>query len=162
MEQSQNNDSLDVFDATPTLKLVIDKNGRWLQNGVEITHPQVYRQFCAMLEHSPDGGYQVRMGQEICRVEVEDAPFVVQRVEDPDHDGISILLNDGTTERFDPERFWIGAHNVPYCTVKQGRFHARFSRPAYYQLAQHIEEGERENELFLVLGATRIRIRRPA
>jgi len=162
MEPSQNNDSRDVFDATPNLKLVIDKDGRWFQNGAEIIHPQVYCQFCAMLEHSPDGGYQVRMGREICRVEVEDAPFVVQRVEDPDDNGISILLNDGTTERFDPEQFWIGAHNVPYCTVKQGRFHARFSRPAYYQIAQYIEQGEKENELFLVVGIRRIRINKPA
>jgi hypothetical protein len=159
MEPSQNDDSPDVFDATPYLKLVIDKNGRWLQNGTEIIHPQVYRQFCAMLEHSPDGGYQVRMGREICRVEVEDAPFVVQRVEDLDDAGLSILLNDGTHERFDPERFWIGADNIPYCTVKQGRFHARFSRPAYYQIAQHVEQGEKESELFLVLGNRRIRIK---
>ena len=160
MEPSQDNDSADVFDATPFLRLVIDKDGRWFQNGAEIIHPHIYRQFCAMLEHAPDGGYQVRMGKEICRVEVEDAPFVVQRVEDMDGNEVSILLNDGTTEKLDPEGFWIGAHNAPYCTVKQGGFHARFSRPAYYQIAQHIEQGEKDDEFFLVLGATRVRIRR--
>lgn len=157
---SDNNESAEVFDATPYLKLVIDKEGRWFQNGAEIIHQEIYRQFCAMLEHSPDGGYQVRMGREICRVEVEDAPFVVQRVMEEDTHGVSILLNDGTTESFDPERFWIGADNVPYCTVKDGVFHARFSRPAYYQMAQHIRPGEKDDDFFLVLGDKRIRVKR--
>ena len=157
---SDDNNSAEVFDATPYLKLVIDKEGRWFQNGAEIVHGEIYRQFCAMLEHSPDGGYQVRMGREVCRVEVEDAPFVVLRVTELDSQRVSILLNDGTTEPFDPERFWIGADNVPYCTVKNGEFPARFSRPAYYQIARHIQPGEKRNEFFLVLGDKRLKVRK--
>ena len=150
----------EIFDASPYLKLVIDKEGKWFQNDMEIIHPEVYRQFCSMLEKTSDGGYQVRLGREICRVQVEDAPFVVQRVIETDEGGISILLNDGTVEPFLPESFWIGAHNVPYCKVKQGVFHARFARPAYYQLAAHIIADDETNEFILVLGAKRIRVQR--
>ena len=125
----------EVFDATPYLKLFFDKEGRWFQNGAEIVHPQVYLLFSRSLERAQDGGYQVRVGQEICRVEVEDAPFVVKNVTELDEDRLRMELNDGTREIFEPERFWIGEENVPYAFVKEGRFRARFSRPAYYQLA---------------------------
>ncbi|MBW2149835.1 MAG: hypothetical protein JRI22_22825, partial [Deltaproteobacteria bacterium] len=35
---------------------------------------------------------------------------------------------------------WVGQDNVLYCKVKGGAFHARFLRPAYYQLAEFVEE----------------------
>jgi uncharacterized protein len=148
-----------LFDATPYLKLRIDKEGRWFQNGAEIIHPQIYRTFNQMLEKTSDGGYRVKMGREVCGVEVEDAPFVVQRVADDDQGAISIELNDGTQEVFNPLGCWIGDQNVPYCSVKNGSFHARFSRPAYYQLAKHIVSDLDEKEFFFVLGEERIPIR---
>jgi hypothetical protein len=150
----------EVVDVSPCLKLLIDKEGKWFQNDTEIIHPHIYRQFCSMLEKTLDGGYQVRTGREVCRVQVEDAPFVVRQVVEEDEGRMSILLNDGTIEPLDPQRFWIGAENVPYCEVKRGAFHARFSRPAYYQLARHIIADERDNEFILLVGDKRTLIKR--
>ncbi len=149
-----------IFDASPYLKLKIDKDGKWFQNGAEIVHPEVYQVFCKALERSPDGGYRVRIGQEICDVEVEDAPFIVQRIIEPDTPGEppELELNDGTTEQLVPERFWIGDENVPYTYVKSGDFHARFTRPAYYQIAKHIKEGEESDQFFFTFGDRSIRI----
>ncbi len=149
-----------VFDATPYLKLFIDKDGRWFQNGKEIIHSGIYKLFAGSLEKASDGGYQVRMGQQICRVEVEDAPFVVKSVIDENQGPISIVLNDGSEEPLDPQSFWIGAENVPYCRVKGGVFPARFSRPAYYRLVGHIVAGENENEFFFRIGDEQIPIRK--
>lgn len=160
MTEFTNGKSEQIFDATPYLRLVIDKEGRWFQNGTEIVHPEIYRQFCQMLEKTADGGYQVRMGQEICRVEVLDAPFVVQSVMEDDAGTITILLNDGSTESFDPETFRIGAENVPYCSVKNGTFHARFSRPAYYQIARYVVPGRDSTEFFLVIRGKRTAIKK--
>ena len=148
-------DDVRVFDATPYLKLVIDKEGRWFQNGAEIIHRQVYLQFNKCLERTDDGGYRVRLGQEICGVEVEDAPFVVRRVLEDGDSGLVIELNDDTREPFQPERFWIGPDNVPYCKVKSEVFHARFSRPAYYTLAENIVQGNDEKQFFFEFGGER-------
>ena len=137
-----------LFDVTPYLRLVIDKDGRWFQNGVEIVHPEIYRYFCQSLEKTSDGMYRIRCDREICRVEVEDAPFVVVRVRQDDSHVLWVELNDGTSEPFQPERFWIGVENVPYVEIKDGAFHARFSRSAYYQLAEHIEADDEEEETF--------------
>ncbi len=151
MSKVGNNEGAQVFDATPYLKLFIDKDGRWFQNGQEIIHEAIYRQFCAMLERTASGGYQVRMGREVCRVEVEDAPFVVKSIIEGSDGSVSIRLNDGTTEPFDPDGFWIGEENVPYCRIRGGSFHARFSRPAYYQIADHIDSDAKGEHFFFQL-----------
>ncbi len=122
-----------LFDASPYLRLYIDKDGRWFQNGLEIIHKEIYLQFNQVLEKTADGGYRVRMGKEICRVEVEDAPFVVRRIIENEKGQVMLELNDETKEIFNPYKFWIGKNNIPYSHVKEGAFHARFSRPAYYQ-----------------------------
>ena len=155
MEENSNYGDDEIFDVSPFVKLFIDKDGKWFQNGVEMIHSGICSLFCSSLEKTPVGTYQVRMGSEVCSVEVEDAPFVVTEVIDGEEGSIRIALNDGCTETLDPEGFWIGAKNVPYCRVKAGSFHARFSRPAYYQLAHHIVSDDNEDEFFLVVGGRR-------
>jgi uncharacterized protein len=148
-----------IFDATPYLNLFIDKEGRWFQNGVEIVHPLIYKQFNLMLEKSGDREYLVRLGREICRVTVEDAPFVVQRVSEQDEGMLALELNDGTIEPFSPEDFWIGDENVPYVEVKQGAFHARFTRPAYYQIARYITWDDAEDRFCFTVGNSRMPVK---
>jgi len=149
----------EIFDVSPYVKLFIDKEGRWFQNDVEMIHPGICTLFYGKLEKTSDGAYQVRMGGEVCAVEVEDAPFVVTEVIDGDDGSIRIALNDGSTETLDPDGFWIGAKNVPYCRVKAGLFHARFSRPAYYQLVHYIVSDDDEEQFFLVVGGRRTLVR---
>jgi uncharacterized protein len=155
MTETQADGSEAVFDASPYLKLVIDKECRWFQNGAEITHPQIYQLFNRFLERTADGGYQVRMGREVCRVEVEDAPFMVRRITTDDRGAPALELNDGSRELLDPHRFWIGEANVPYCEVKEGLFFAKFSRAAYYELARHIVTDDDEH-FFIELDGSRI------
>ena len=157
MDQTPPDENQQVFDATPYLKLFIDKDGRWFQNDAEIIHPNVYAVFCQALEVTPDGGYQVRIGREICRVEVEDAPFVVQAMIEKKNKRLLMHLNDGSEEVFDPEPFYIGKGNVPYTEVKGRTFKARFSRRAYYQLAEFVIE--QNGDFYLNVSGKRSRIR---
>ncbi len=159
MEKPPENRPEQIFDATPYLKLFIDKEGRWFQNGVEIIHPLIYKQFNLMLEKTSDSQYLVRLGREICQVEVEDAPFVVQGVTEQTNGDLSLELNDGTIEPFVPQRFWIGDENVPYTDVKEGAFHARFSRAAYYQVARYIAWDEAAQEFYVTIGDGRVPVR---
>ncbi len=155
MDDSSRNNDEKLVDVTPYLKLVIDKDGRWFQNGSEIIHPEIYKYFNGLLEKATDSEYRIRMNNEICRVEVEDAPFVVQAVHEVEKATICIRLNDGSEEPFRPELFWIGKDNVPYCHVKNGSFHARFSRPAYYALAPYIVADADERNFFLHIDGQR-------
>lgn len=142
-----------VFDVSPFLRLFINKEGKWFQNGAEIIHPRIRRHFISLLQKSPEGRYYLRMGREVCDVEVEDAPFVVVSVWEDQGQSLQIELNDGSLEQFHPDRSWIGKENIPYCMVRERAFHARFSRPAYYQLARYImSEGE---DFFFVIAGER-------
>ncbi|MGH9392473.1 MAG: hypothetical protein ACRD1Z_22955, partial [Vicinamibacteria bacterium] len=54
--------------------------------------------------------------------------------------GIVLRLNDGSEETLNPASLTIGAKNVLYCNVKKGDYRARFTRPAYYELARVVTE----------------------
>lgn len=128
-----------------TLKeLYIDKEGQWFFKGAPIIRGEIVTLLSQHLVALEDGSYEVRWKDQGCAVWVEDTPFVVWGVTPVECtgrlSGALLELNDGTTEMLDPESLSIGLQNVPYCKVKQGRFLARFSRKAYYQLARMIEE----------------------
>ena len=141
-----------VFDSSMYLKLEIDKDGDWIQNGVPMTHPGIRHQFFKALSKTDDGRYFVKIGREICSVLVSDAPFVVTTLDHHADGSIWIKLSDETTEELKPDCVWIGSDNVPYSTIKDGNFHARFSRAAYYQLARHIVVDEKDGKFYLDTG----------
>jgi len=155
MDNTSGKGQQNMRDVTPYLRLVIDKDGRWFQNGAEIIHPEIYKYFNELLEKTADGDYQIRHGHEFCSVEVEDAPFVVKAVDEVEKGKIYMRLNDGSDEPLNPEWLWIGRDNVPYCLIKNGSFHARFSRPAYYALARHIVADDEGQNFFLCIDGQR-------
>jgi len=111
----------------------IDADGDWYDEGVQITHPGVLANLRGNLRRDADG-YFIQTRVRI-PVRVDDAPFAVLRVERRD-DGLQVSLNDGTEERLDPATLRLGPGEIPYATVKQGAFEARFNRAAAWQLLQ--------------------------
>jgi uncharacterized protein len=135
-----------------TPELVIDKEGAWLYNGQEIVNRAIYLFFNQSLEHSPTGGYQVRVGEEVSPVAVEDTPFVVTDVElvEQGESFFKVQLNDETEEKLDLETLSVGKDNVLYCSVKGGKFNARFLRPSYYRITGYIQQ-EGEDRFYIPL-----------
>lgn len=118
----------------PTLR--VDTNGDWFDDDVEITHHGILANLRGTLRHDAQG-YFIQTRVRI-PVEVEDVPWVVVRVE-PRGDALSVILNDGTDSTIDPATLRIGRDEVPYGAVKDGRFEARFSRAAAFQLLALVE-----------------------
>jgi hypothetical protein len=131
-------------------ELRIDKDGRWFHEGVEIVRADIRNFFSQHLVRSDDGSYWVKIGNDMCPVTVEDAPFVVARVMKKPDRGLELLLNDGRAEPLEVGTLTISRSNVPYCRLSDG-LEARFSRPAYYQLAAFIEYDETGDSYQLVL-----------
>lgn len=131
----------------PPCMIYIDKDGRWYYEGAEIIRREIVLHFYRHMELDSRGRVIINWKGQRCYVDVEDTPFVVQRTahvvnekgRQPRYD---IYLNDGTREELAPESLRIGKDNVLYCRVKNGRFPARFSRPAYYQICEFIQEQE--------------------
>src|SRR3972149_5248851 len=101
------------------------------------------------------GGHYLQVGPTRVPVAVEDAPFVVVRVE-PEAGGVVATLGDLSREPLDVETLRLGESAVPYCRVKGGRFAARLSRAATYQLLRMMEPDEATGQATLVLGGRRL------
>ena len=130
-----------IPDDIPPCLIYIDKEGRWFHEGAEMIHREFIRLFYQHIEIDPQGRYIISWRGERCYVEVEDTPFVVWRVIRKDGASRFILyLSDDSQEDLKPDTLYVGEKNVLYCKVKDGAFIARFNRPSYYQLAEHIVE----------------------
>jgi hypothetical protein len=145
--------------AIPPGTFRIDRDGVWRHEGIEVTHPGVLRNLYENLRAEGDRHY-LQVGPARIPVELDDAPFVVLRLEAGGDGALAGHLSDGTREAIDPETLALDAAGVPYCRVKGGRFRARLSLPAWLQLAAHVEAEPDAGGPVLVLGPRRVRLRR--
>ena len=118
-------------------RLRIDAEGVWFHEDEEVTHPRILAELREALGADADG-YYLSAGPVRVPVEVADTPFVVVRVE-PEGGDLALVLNDLSRETLAPETLRFGARGAPYCRVKGGRFEARLSRAAAYQLLERVE-----------------------
>lgn len=143
--------------------LFVDAEGDWYHDGAMIFRDNIISLFLENLSVSPSGTYQVRCNQEPYDLKAADTPFVVSRVDRissetaPEKEEKILLRFKHLTiaEPLDPSTLRVGRENILYCTVRNGRFPARFSRPAYYQLAQWIEEDHDTGRFCLTLNGIR-------
>ena len=138
-------------------RIYIDKEGSWFQDGVPILHRRTYLQNNKNLGQDEEGRYFVDEGRGRVYAVVEDTPFVVKMVTESDGK-LVMVLNDETEEELDFKTLELSEENVPYSPVKGGKFEARFTRPAYYELAKLlIEEG---GEFYIEFGGEKHRVKR--
>lgn len=138
-------------------KLRVDRNGDWFDGDVEITHPGILANLRATLRRDV-AGYFIQTRVRI-PVVVEDAPFVVVRVERRG-ETLHGILNDGTEVAIDPASVRVGADDVPHCAVRDGAFEARLARAAAFQLLELAEYDERSGHGTLRLGGRDYALRR--
>jgi hypothetical protein len=123
-------------------RFFIDKAGNWFQDGIKIRHRGTYLYNNRLLDRDDEGRFFVDEGSGRLYVEVEDTPYVVKMVYRRGGD-FYLRLNDETEEILDFGTLRLTAGNVPYAKVKDKRFEARLSRPAYYELMKYAgKEGD--------------------
>ncbi len=138
----------------------VDENADWFYEGSRIFRPEILESFYEKLELLPSGEYVLAEATVRCLLEVADTPFVITRVDvEGDASGgeriVLGLKNLPGSERLDPGTLRSGKDNVLYCRIRNGRFPARFSRPAYYQFAAFIGEDESGLGFFFQLNGER-------
>ena len=138
--------------------LTVNREGEWLHEGQEITHPGILANLMGNLRRDA-AGYFIQAGTVRVPVEVADVPFVVVRVEAVGS-VLRLTVNDGTEEPLDPATLRLTAAGIPYCRIKGDRFEARLSRAAAYQLGQLIDYDEATGAAVLKVGGTTHRVRR--
>jgi uncharacterized protein len=138
----------------PPCNIRIDKEGVWYYQGAEMFRREFVNYFYQNLHLDATGRYVIILPEDCCYVDVEDAAYIInavdyQRSDQDNGKRINLLLCDETREVLDPRTLWIGPDNVMYCRVRENTFKARFSRVAYYQLAEHIEYDEVQATFYL-------------
>lgn len=140
-------------------KLRIDRDGDWYDDDVQVTHAGIIANLRGNLRRDAEG-YFIQTRVRI-PVEVEDVPWVVVRIE-PRGERLHAILNDDTETDIDPSTLRIGPGDVPYCSVKEGRFEARLSRAATYQLLELAEPDPKSGMEILKLGCGEYPLRESA
>ena len=143
----------------PPCEIFIDREGDWYHRGSRMHRSDIVGLLCQHMKRDEStGSYLLQMGKQNCYLEVEDTPLVISRVtqqqEGDETGGEHLLLSIKHLEPpeiLDPTSLWVGKENVLYCKVLEDRFPARFSRPAYYQLAEFIHEDRDLYQFYLLL-----------
>lgn len=139
----------------PTRKISFGKDGWWYANDERIQNRRINLLFSQHLRKTPDGIYEIAIGWDKVAVVIDDAPYVVTQVAGDSTQGFTLRLNDESEELLDPTTLFVGRENVLYCRVKGGEHTARFLRPAYYQLAEYVQEDKETEAFSLQLGDTK-------
>lgn len=130
-------------------RITLDGEGRWWHEGDPIDNPRIVELFNRSIERTAGGTYVLHIAPFTYPIEVKDTPYFVRNIELAG-DTVRLQLSDGSEETLEGKSLRSLTGRGFYCAVKGGRFSARFSRPAYYALAEHIEEAD--GRFTLVLG----------
>ncbi len=148
---SENGENFEIF---------VDEEGNWFYNSSPIIREDILELFYENLHYTKEDGYYIEWMGKRCPIKVSDTPFVVTRVDkekEGDTEKITITLKHiKEKEELALDSLFVGSNNVLYCFVRDKNFEARFSRPAYYQLAQFIEE--EEGKFFINLNGVKYKI----
>jgi hypothetical protein len=127
-------------------------DGHWYADDEIIGNERIARLFSQHVQYDENDGWVIDLGIDRQAVTVEDTGLVVvavrtpgqhQSAAEPDGDTIEVRTNDGVVSVLDPTTLEVGDGNVLYCEVDRGQrgvIRARFLRPAYYALAEKIED----------------------
>ncbi len=139
----------------------IDKEGIWYYRGAEMFRQDIVNLLYRSLKQDEEGRYLIDFAGEHAYLEVEDTPFVIKSVSyttgAQGEEAFHLSMPDGSEESLDPKTLRINADDVLYCTLGPG-FPARFSRAAYYQLAEHIQYDAEQDSHYLLLNGHRFYI----
>jgi len=138
---------------TRETKIRRDGSGRWFNDGVPISHPNLVAAFNRWIDVAPDGRFCLKNDINWAYVTIEGAPLFV-RAARALHAGIEIELSDGRVELLDPCSLRQGVDGAVYCNARGGTLCAKFGRAAIVALGDQI--GEDEKGLYLQVGPDRI------
>lgn len=137
----------------PTRKISFGKDGWWYADGERIQNRRINVLFSQHLRKAPAGTYEIAIGEDRVAVAIDDTPYVITRVSGDPEQGFTLRLNDESEEALAPHTLYVGHEHVLYCRVKGQEHPARFLRPAYYQLAAHVQEDPKTSAYLLKVGA---------
>src|SRR3982751_2674423 len=120
----------------------IDREGRFVHEGAEVTHEGFKRALYRWLDRlpPPDGRYVLRLDERRFAYleDVADTPLVARAARIDPTGTVLLALSDGNEERLDPTTLTLDDAGVLRAWVRGGRLEARLSTCAATVLAEAI------------------------
>lgn len=134
----------------------IDSEGVWYYQDAQMFRKDIWQELYRHLRCDETGRYVIELAGERAFVEAEDTPFVIKSVSLGFADGqkeniVYLNMPDDSWEILDPSSLRVGASNILYGTLAGLGIEARFSRAAYYQIAELIEYDIERKRYFISL-----------
>ncbi len=150
----------DEVGALQPCEIYVDEEGDWYYKEARIVRQDIIELFLGHIVFNDQAGFLIELNNRQCLLEAADTPFVISRVdravENTKEEKMILRLKYlQEPELLDPGTLYVGKDNVLYCRVLGGRFPARFSRPAYYQLTQWIQEDPQDGSFFIEINGQR-------
>lgn len=152
----------------PLERLELDEEGHFYHQGEPFLNENVARLFHRSLRRTPGGTWLIDIPPFSYPLRVADTAYVVRRVEfrgegEGRGEGEAaplLTLSDETVEPLAEATLRYVEGRGLYCRVKGGSEPARFSRPAYFAIADRIESADDESDgrYWLRLGNRRLPI----
>jgi hypothetical protein len=125
-------------------EISIDREGRFIHEGAEVTHEGLKRALFRWLDRlpPPDGRYVLRLDERRFAYleDVEDTPLVARAARIDAAGAVYLALSDGSEEALDPATLTVDDTGVLRAWVRGGRLEARFATSAAAVLADAITE----------------------
>lgn len=118
--------------------ITLHADGKWTHEGLDFENQNIIDAFFRGVNRTVGGTWVITLEPFTYPIEVEECGYFVRRVEmTPD---LKVFLSDGTTEIVPLSSIHYRPPSNLYCTIKEGRFEARFLRQPHNQLLEHVVE----------------------
>ena len=115
-------------------EISIDREGRFIHEGAEVTHEGLRRALFRWLDRlpPPDGRYVLRLDERRFAYleDVADTPLVARAARVDGGGGVQLALSDGSEEPLDPTTLTVDAAGVLRAWVRGGPLEARLASSA--------------------------------
>ncbi|HSS40217.1 MAG TPA: hypothetical protein VLT58_15725 [Polyangia bacterium] len=121
----------------------IDREGRFIHEGAEVTHQGFKRALFRWLDRlpPPDGRYVLRLDERrFAYLDVDDTPLVARAARIDDAGAIWLALSDGSDEQLDPHTLTVDTEGTLRALVRGGRLEARLASSAIAALSDLLTE----------------------
>jgi uncharacterized protein len=122
----------------------VDREGRFIHEGAEVTHEGLRRALYRWLDRlpPPDGRYVLRLDEKRFAYleDVADTPLVARAARVDSDGSIRLALSDGSEEPLDPTTLTVDDAGVLRAWVRGGRLEARLASSAAAVLGDAITE----------------------
>jgi hypothetical protein len=143
---------MEMFTRESTIRR--DAEGRWFHDGALVENEAIARAFDRWIDVAEDGRFILKNSINWVYVTIEGAPFFVTAV-DFEGSAAFLSLSDATRERLAIDTLRQDPAGALYCSVRGGRFAAKFSRNAQFDLEPVV--GEDGEGVYLSLDGARVR-----